>query len=410
MEVSREIRRRLDALAVISESPNGLTRIFLSPEHACANALVLEWMAAAGMTARIDAIGNVIGRYEGDHPGLPALVLGSHLDTVRDAGKYDGMLGVVSAIACVEALARAGERLPFAVEVIGFADEEGVRFGAGLTGSRAVAGTLDLAVLERTDARGMTMGEALRVFGLDPSSVATAAKRRDEVLAFVELHIEQGPVLEANSLPVGCVTAISGASRFEVEVSGRAGHAGTVPMASRRDALAAAAECVLAVEARAQREPGIVATVGRIDVAPGATNVIPGRARFTIDLRSPEDAAREQASKEMLAEMAAIGARRGVGIIARPMHVQPAARCAPWLMAQIDEAIRAEGIAPLRLPSGAGHDGMSLTGLADIGMIFVRCAQGVSHSPEEAVSDEDISVGVRVLLRFLRAFRAGPRP
>jgi allantoate deiminase len=396
---------RIDALAACSEEPDRLTRIFLSREQKQASDLVIGWMRDAGMAARIDAIGNVVGRYEGAAPGQPALVLGSHLDTVRNAGKYDGMLGVVTAIACVDALNRAGTRLDFAIVIIGFADEEGVRFGATMLGSRAVAGTLDPAALDRADADGVTMRAAMLDFGLDPVALPAAAMAGADILAYAELHIEQGPVLEARGLPVGCVTAINGASRFEVALTGQAGHAGTVPMGGRRDALAAAAECVLAVERRCAAEEGLVGTVGLLQVDGGAINVIPGGARFTIDLRAPDDDQRQRAADDLLPRLRAICAARNVGIAIRKIHDLPAAPCAPWLMDQIDRAIAAEGVASLRLPSGAGHDGMAMIALADIGMIFVRCAGGISHNPAESITVDDAATGARVLLRFIRDFR-----
>jgi allantoate deiminase len=395
---------RVDDLAAITAEPGKLTRVFLSPEQRHANDLVLGWMRDAGMTARLDAIGNVVGRYEGTQPDLPALVLGSHLDTVRDAGKYDGMLGVITAISCIGALHREGTRLPFAIEVIGFADEEGVRFGATMLGSRAVAGTFDPTLLECRDDGGTTMAAALREFGLDPAEVGRAAKRRDEVLAYAELHIEQGPVLERNGLPIGCVTSINGATRFKVEVAGEAGHAGTVPMDGRRDALAAAAECVLAIERRCGAEPNLVGTVGRLETEPGAVNVIPGLVRFSIDVRAPDDAQRRRAVDDIVAEIDAIARRRGVDIQVKKSHELDAAPCAPWLMEQVDRAIAAEGVRPFRLPSGAGHDGMAMVALADIGMIFVRCTRGISHNPAEAIKVADAELGARVLLRFIRNF------
>ncbi len=400
-----EICRRVDELAAISESPDQLTRIFLSAEQARASELVLGWMREAGMTAHIDAIGNVVGRYEGARPGLPSLVLGSHLDTVRDAGKYDGMLGVITAIACVDALNRAGRRLDFAITVIGFSDEEGVRFGTTMLGSEAVAGTFDTAVLSCTDDNGITMAQALEAYGLDPERIGSAAMRREDVLAYVELHIEQGPVLEGWELPVGCVTSISGATRYEVTVGGEAGHAGTVPMTARKDALAAVAECILAVETRCGGEPGLVGTVGRIEAKPGAINVIPGRAAFTIDIRAPEDATRRRAAEDVLRQMDRIAARRGVTLVCRKIYDMAATPCAPWLMAQIDAAIAPQGIAPFHLPSGAGHDGMAMAAIADIGMIFLRCAKGISHNPAEAVTVNDAETGARVLLRFIEGFR-----
>src|SRR5258706_7502799 len=245
---SARILSRCDELALCSELPGGLTRVFLSPEQRAASELILQWMTEAGMSARLDAAGNVVGRYEGDRPGLSCVMLGSHLDTVRDAGKYDGMLGVVTAIECVAALNARRRRLPFAVEVVGFADEEGVRFNATLIGSRAVAGGFDRANFERTDREGLSLRDAMREFGLDPEAIGDAARRREELLAYAELHIEQGPVLENEGLPVGVVTAINGGNRLAIELSGMAGHAGTGPMHLRRDALAAASECVRAVE------------------------------------------------------------------------------------------------------------------------------------------------------------------
>jgi allantoate deiminase len=399
-----EILARLDALAAISETPDCLTRTALTPVYRRASELVLSWMREAGMAGRIDAIGNVIGRYEGASEGAPALLLGSHLDTVRDAGKYDGMLGVVTSIACVDALRREGRRLPFAVECVAFIDEEGVRFGTSMAGSAALAGRFDRSLMERRDDGGATLAEALTAYGLDPATVGGAARPRDEILAYAELHIEQGPVLEAKGLPVGCVTAISGASRFEVALDGVAGHAGTVPMEGRRDALAGAAECVLVVERRCRAEAGLVGTVGRIAASPDAINVIPGRVRFSIDLRSPDDAQRERAGADLLREIAAVAARRGLTQIARKIHDVAAAPCAPRLMTQIDRAIAAEDIAPFRLASGAGHDGMMVQAIADIGMIFVRCAKGISHNPAESITAEDADAGARVLLRFIRNF------
>src|SRR4051794_3054028 len=269
---------RINELAAISETPEHLARIFLTAEHRAAADLLLCWMRDAGMSAHLDAIGNVCGRYEGERLGLPCLMLGSHYDTVRDAGRWDGPLGLISAICCVADLHRRGRRLPFAVEVTGFADEEGVRFSSTLLGSRAVAGTFDESVLNTCDRAGVSMREALKKFGLDAEHIGAAARGRGELLAYVELHIEQGPVLEQNNLPVGVVTAIAGATRLAANLSGVAGHAGTVPMALRRDALAGAAECIVAIEEFCKTDQaGLVGTVGYIDAMPGATHVIPGR-------------------------------------------------------------------------------------------------------------------------------------
>jgi allantoate deiminase len=401
---ARRIWDRCEALARLSEMNGGLTRVFLSEEQRLANELVLGWMRDAGMAARLDAIGNCVGRYEGDRPGLPCLMLGSHLDTVRDAGKYDGMLGVVAAIECVASLHARGVRLPFAVEVVGFADEEGVRFNATLLGSRAVAGTFKPESLAATDRDGVTMAQALERFGLNPAAIPRAARRRSEVLAYAELHIEQGPVLEAEGLAVGVVTAISGATRYAVEIEGLAGHAGTVPMTLRQDALAAAAECVLEVERVARRTRDLVGTVGRLEALPGAVNVVPGRAKLTLDVRSPHDTVREEAVMDILGAFAAIGERRRVRITATRTHEGRTAPCAPWLMQQMAEAVAAEGLAVRELASGAGHDGMAMIELADIAMLFVRCEKGISHNPAEAITLADAETGARVFLRFIECF------
>jgi len=399
------ILERCEALAALTEEEGRLTRTFLSPQHRAASELVGQWMAAAGMSARVDAIGNICGRLEGERPGLPCLMLGSHLDTVRDAGKYDGMLGVVAAIECVADLRGRGTRLPFAVEVIGFADEEGVRFGSTLLGSRAVAGTFQPEVLEITDRDGVSMAHALRRAGLDPAAIPTAARRRGGVLAYAELHIEQGPVLEDEGLPVGVVTAINGATRLAVEIAGMAGHAGTVPMNLRRDALAAASECVLEVERICRATPELVGTVGQIEARPGATNVIPGAARFSVDVRSPRDAERREAVRSIESAIQDIAARRKVKATITPMHEGKTAACAPWLMEQLGAAIEAEALPVRKLPSGAGHDGMAMAELTDIGMLFVRCERGISHHPAEAVTQADVETGTRVFLRFIENFR-----
>jgi len=398
------------ALAQLSELDGGLTRVYLSDEQRRANELVLGWMREAGMSARLDAAGNCVGRYEGERGGLPALVLGSHLDTVRDAGKYDGMLGVIAGIECVRALNERGRRLAFAIEVIGFADEEGTRFNATLLGSRAVAGTFRKEVLDAVDRNGVSMREALRRFDLDPERIGEAAKRREDVLAYAELHIEQGPVLEAEGLPVGVVTAINGANRYAVEIDGMAGHAGTVPMTLRQDAMAAAAECVLAVERRASAEAELVGTVGKLECLPGAVNVVPGKVKFKIDIRSPRDGSRLAAAADLVREMQAICDRRGVHVKIAKTHEGKTAPCAGWLQAQIGEAIAAEGLPVRKLPSGAGHDGMAMIDLADIGMLFVRCERGISHNPAEAITLADAEIGARVFLRFIENFDPKRRP
>jgi allantoate deiminase len=397
---------RVNELGNISETSGQLTRVFLTEQHRAAADLILGWMREAGMRAHLDAIGNVCGRYEGKRPGLPCLMLGSHYDTVRDAGKWDGPLGLITAIACVADLNRRGKRLPFALEVSGFADEEGVRFASTLLGSRAVAGTFDESALDSRDRDGNTMREALRQFGLDPDHIGAAARARSELLAYVELHIEQGPVLEAEGLPVGMVTAISGATRLAVALTGTAGHAGTVPMALRRDALSGAAECISAIEEFCKTdEGGLVGTVGYIKALPGATNVIPGRVSFTIDMRAASDTHRRKAVADVVRQVEAIAKRRELLLQVDVTHENRTVPCAPWLKRQVAEAIAAEGSRVFELPSGAGHDGMAMIEIADVAMVFVRCRGGISHHPDEHVEAADVDAGARVLLRLIENFR-----
>jgi len=410
MVEAARILQRCDALARHSELEAGLTRVYLSPEHRAANALVLGWMREAGMQAGLDAIGNVAGRYEGSRPGLPCLMLGSHLDTVRDAGKFDGMLGVISAIECIDSLNSRKKKLPFAIEAVGFGDEEGVRFGTTLLGSRAVAGTFDRKALEMKDCSGITLAQALLGFGLDPERIHEAKKKNGAVLAYAELHIEQGPVLEAEGLPVGVVTAINGFSRLRVTLRGQAGHAGTVPMRLRRDALAAAAECVLAVERIAGRDPELVGTVGRIEAKPGAINVIPGEVAFTVDVRAPKDALRNDAVRAILAEIKSVSDKRKIDAKIEPLQEFGVTACAPWLMQQMERAVAARGLPVRRLPSGAGHDGMAISAIADIAMLFVRCKGGISHSPLESITAEDAQIGAGVLLHFIEKFETNAVP
>lgn len=402
------IRTRIDQLAAISAEADGLTRVFASAEQRRTAALVAGWMHAAGMAATEDAIGNVVGRYEGAEPGAQALVLGSHLDSVRNAGRWDGPLGVVTAIACVDALHRAGKRLAFAIEVVGFCDEEGTRFGATMLGSRALTGRFDPVLLGRTDAAGTTMADAMRAAGFDPTRIGSAARRAEELAAYIELHIEQGPVLEQENVPVGCVTAIAGQTRLEVTVTGMAGHAGTVPMAGRHDALAAAAEMVLAIEAAARAEAGAVGTVGRLEAFPGAINVIPGRVRFLVDLRAPEDAPLARLVEAVHGAVGRAAAARGVGAAIETTHAQKATPCATRLRQLIAAAIAREGYPVAHLPSGAGHDAMEMAAIVPVGMVFVRCRGGISHHPDEHVSDADAEVGARVLHRILTQFPEPP--
>ena len=400
-----KILERIETLASFSELDGGLTRVAFSKECRAASETVIAWMTEAGMAARLDAVGNVVGRYEGETPGLPCLMMGSHLDSVRDAGKYDGPLGVLVPLACVEALQEAGHRMPFAIEIVGFVDEEGVRFKSTLLGSRAIAGTFEDTALDATDDDGVSVAQAMRDFGLDPAAIPAAARKREDVHAYVEFHIEQGPVLEDEGLPVGVVTAISGQTRLIAMIEGTAGHAGTVPMTLRRDALAAAAECVSAVE-RYCRDgpPGLVGTVGDLAVSPGVSNIIAGSTRFSLDIRSPVDAERQAAVSSIEEAMQETVERRGLALSVETTFDSDSCGCAPWLMDQLGAAIQAESIPVRQLPSGAGHDGMAMIALTDIAMLFLRCEGGISHNPLEAVSQDDVGTGLRVMQRFIERF------
>ena len=409
MDLGPLIMAWLDELAECSEDPAELTRRYLTPEHAQAAEFIMRRMREAGMSARLDAVGNVVGHSPGRRPGSRRLILGSHQDTVRNAGRYDGALGVMLPIACLRSLHEQGRQLDYPIDVIAFGDEEGLRFQATLFGSQAVAGTLDPGMLQAVDEDGVHLHEAMRAFGLDPDAVADAGYDRADVAAYVEVHIEQGPVLEAEELPVGVVTSIAGAVRLRVEVMGRAGHAGTVPMHLRRDALAAAAEAVVAVERICLETPGTVGTVGMLRTVSGAVNVIPGVVEFTIDVRGESDDLRRAALDRIDEAFAEIASRRGVLFDCVPTHESGARQCSPRLVRRLGEAIEAEGFEVRKLPSGAGHDAMAMADLTEVGMLFVRCKEGISHHPAESMTAADAGAAARVLLRFLDRFDADER-
>jgi len=406
------VMRRCDILGAYSEEPHRLVRLFASPAMHRVNETVMQWMRNAGMSVQQDSIGNVIGRYEAHaadlHPSLPAygsktLLLGSHLDTVRDAGKYDGPLGVMVALACIEHLNARKERLPFAIEVLGFADEEGLRYHRAYLGSKAITGTFDLDALDATDAEGISMKQAIQAFGgsADAAPLRTARWQRNELLGYCEVHIEQGPMLEARNLPVGVVSAIACQKRITVQIEGEAGHAGTVPMALRRDALCAAAEFVLAVESMAQRQPGLVATIGQVDVQPGASNVIPGKVILSLDVRHQDNEVCEQACRQLEQQARHISVARNVAVSWQLLQEHPAVPCSQPLTKLLTQAIEEIGYPPLSLVSGAGHDGVVLSSLMNIAMLFVRCKGGISHNPAESVTTEDVAVAIAVLEQFL---------
>ena len=398
---AQAVMERIDTLATFSEEAGRLTRRYGTPALRQAYDVLDEWMRAAGMKVRRDNIGNLIGRYEADHSEAKTLLLGSHIDSVRDAGKYDGPLGVLIALAAVEQLHARRARLPFAIEVIAFADEEGLRFGSSYLCSKAVAGTFEPAMLQLTDADGITVAEAIRAFGGDPDALDQAVYAPDDLLGYCEVHIEQGPLLESLDLPVGIVTAIQNQDRSAISFVGEAGHAGTVPMNLRRDALCAAAEFVLAVEALGRNMPGLMATVGQFEVLPGASNVIPGRVTLSLDMRHTDDARREQAYTWLREQAEAICAARQVTFDWQHLHSTPSVRCSTTLAGLWAQAVERAGHAVYHLPSGAGHDAVSLAAITSVAMLFVRCRRGISHNPAESVMTQDVAVALDVLGRFL---------
>jgi allantoate deiminase len=437
---ARLVMERCDILGGYSEEPDRLTRRYGTEPMRQANAAVAEWMREAGMETRQDAIGNLIGRYEGSSPDAKTFLLGSHLDTVRDAGKYDGPLGVMVALACVERLHARGERLPCALEVYAFADEEGLRYHTAYLGSSVAAGSFDPAVLAREDAAGVSLAEAIRAFGGDPDRLPESARRPDELLGYAEVHIEQGPVLEERGYPVGLVSAIQGQTRIAVTFTGEAGHAGTVPMWMRRDALCAAAEMVLAAETLAKGAVGakgpyaagsltlgslfvaefgapitgnppfgghppyienFLATVGQLTVEPGASNVIPGRVTLSLDVRHSDDKVRVKACDNLERRAREIAGRRGLRLDWRVTQETATVTCSKRPTKLLRQAIESQPALVQTLPSGAGHDAAIMSQIAEIAMLFVRCERGISHSPAEAVALEDVATAVEVTERFL---------
>lgn len=395
-QAAARVMARCDRLAEISETPGCLTRVYLSPEHMQANTLVGEWMRAAGMRVWQDSVGNICGRYEGLEAGAPALLLGSHLDTVRNAGRYDGMLGVLTAIETVQALHLQQQRLPLAIEIVGFGDEEGTRFGITLLGSRGLTGTWPESWLTHPDGNSITVAQAMADCGLDSGAVHHAARKVSDIVAYLELHIEQGPCLEQEDLALGVVTAINGARRLNCQFVGEAGHAGTVPMTHRKDALAAAAEWVVYIEQTTpEQSHDLVATVGTLQCSPGAVNVIPGEVALTLDIRGPEDKPLAELLSSLLTQGEAIALRRGLTFSADEYYQIPATRCDEGLQAALSRAVTGVQGRSLSLPSGAGHDAIAMAGRWPVGMLFVRCDRGISHHPAEAVQEKDVALAVQ---------------
>ena len=410
------VMQRLEALGKITDERGRLTRTFGSPAMRRANELVASWMRKAGMTVRRDVIGNLIGDYaaQSQKSAVPSskfqvqraipkvLLLGSHLDTVRDAGKFDGPLGVLVALACVQQLNDRPSRLPFAIDVVGFADEEGVRYSTAYLGSSVLAGKFDRRDLKRRDANGIKMEAAIRSFGGHPEALARARLNPDRLLGYVEVHIEQGPVLEQKDLAVGVVTAIDGQTRAQLTFIGRAGHAGTTPMCLRSDALCAAAEFVAAVEVFGRKKRGLVATIGKLEVLPGASNVIPGEVRLSLDVRHAGDDRRREACAALRKCGQLIASKRKMGFQWQPVNESPAVQCDRRLSDLLGQAVKKRQEHLLCLPSGAGHDAAALAAITPVAMLFVRCKDGLSHHPAEHASKEDVGVAISVLADFLK--------
>lgn len=407
-QAAARVMARADELGAISETPDALTRVYLSPQHLEANQRAARWMTQAGMTVWQDSVGNICGRYEGEQEGAPAILLGSHLDTVRNAGRYDGMLGVLAAIEVVHGLHQQGRRLKQAIEIVGFCDEEGTRFGITLLGSRGITGTWPESWLAQTDADGVSVAQAMVLAGLDPARIHLAARRPGEIAAYLELHIEQGPCLEQEGLALGVVEAINGARRLNCRFTGEAGHAGTVPMSHRKDALAAAAEWMVRVETLTREQGGNrVATVGTLRCAPGAVNVIPGDVTLTLDIRGPHDQPLDALLDTLLNEAQAIASRRQLRFSAEEFYRIAATACDSGLQQVLSEAVQAVQGRSLTLPSGAGHDAIAIAERWPSAMLFVRCKGGISHHPAESVTADDVALAIAAYSRAVSVLDAG---
>jgi len=395
---AEEVVARCRTLSLFSEDSRSIRRTFLSPPMRDCHRELAKWLVAAGAEVTLDAAGNLRAFYAATESRAPRLLFGSHLDTVPNAGAYDGVLGVILAVALLESL--EGRRLPFGIEVVAFSEEEGVRFATPFIGSRALVGRLDKQFLNCQDRNGISIRNAIENFGLNPAEIPHAMIRQD-TLAYLEFHIEQGPVLDSLKQPLGAVEAIVGQTRMEFLFLGHANHAGTTPMDLRRDALTAAAEWILAVERIAQRDPGLLATVGRIEAKPGATNVIAGQARVSLDLRHRSDEIRVRSAAALRGLAEEIVERRGLTVRISELLNQCAVEMDKFLVGEIDNAMRSVGCQAHRMVSGAGHDAMILAEKVPAAMIFLRTPGGISHDPAESVRTEDVAKAIECGLHLL---------
>ncbi|MUT64414.1 M20 family metallo-hydrolase [Paenibacillus sp. NEAU-GSW1] len=396
------LHRRIMELARIGKlGDTGVRRLALSPEDREGVELVKSWMEEAGMTARIDPFGNLIGVYEGSNSAAPVLMLGSHIDSQPYGGRFDGVIGVLGAIEAVQTMGERGVKPEMNVEVVAFCDEEGCRFNKGLFGVRGMTGKLEEGELERTDKNGISRREALLTFGCNPAEFEKYSFQPGRIAAFLELHIEQGPVLEAMNEPIGIVSGISGPVWWTVELDGFAGHAGSVPMPMRRDAMAGCAKIIVALDELARREPGAptVGTVGSVSVFPDSRNIIPEKVSFTVDFRDIDLARRDRLETELRAIIAQTCRDHGLTFSIREDTRSDPRYCADWLKAAMREEAESIGLAPPELMSGPFHDSLTMSYVCDYGMIFVRCEQGISHNPKEYAAPEDIALGAELLYR-----------
>ncbi len=402
-DAARRLMSRCDELGQITDDPGKVTRTYLSPATGQAHTQLAAWMRDAGLSVRVDPIGNVIGRLAAPDLFAPVLLIGSHIDTVPNAGRYDGILGVLAALEIAQALRHKGDALPFHLDVIAFSEEEGVRFNAPFIGSLGAVGQLTPDMFDLADRQGRTLRTAIQSYGLDPEAIEAEAYPPGKIAAYLEIHIEQGPALEMANLPLGVVTAISGQTRLQCRITGETRHAGTTPMVARRDALSAAAAMVLATEQLAVREDGLVATVGSISVEPNATNCIAGSATFSLDLRHEHDMVRGRALAEWKAQANTIAEARRVRFEVLSQRDQDAIPCDARLTLELAQCVAAAtGSTAPHLPSGAGHDAMILARVAPMAMLFVRCAGGISHHPDEAVAEEDVELALQTGTRFVQ--------
>ena len=397
--MSGSITEMLEDIASCSGAGPGVTRLPFTPEHNAAAAKIKEWMKDTNLNIHIDAAGTIIGTREGPADS-PVLLFGSHQDSVRNGGKYDGIMGILLPILALRKIEKM--QLSYSVQVMAFADEEGVRFPTALIGPRALAGNFDPAVLDLMDQDGISIHDAMVDFGLNPNEISSLDLRNTKIMGYVETHIEQGPVLDNENVPLGIVTAISGIERYQIHLSGSAGHAGTVPMSGRRDTLACAAELLLAAERIAGETTGLIATIGKLDVLPNAVNVIPGEISMVLEVRSAEDKKREQGSKTIIDKMKEIAASRNIDFTCRKTYFQPATPCDEDLKILLKKAVSAVNCHPIELPSGATHDASAMAELCPMAMLFVRCHQGISHTPEEFAKEADMQAAVDSLVNLLK--------